>query len=352
MTASLAQTPLHAWHVAHHGRMVDFAGWSMPLQYESITREHQATRRRATLFDISHMGRLRLEGADAARFLDGLLTRRVIDQAEGRVRYSLVTRQDGGILDDVLVYHLRPSSGPPFFWMVVNASNRQKILDWLTTHLPAGSDLQLCDQTTATAMIAVQGPLALSIAQRVIPQLPLSSMKYYRARWLEGTDGLWLMSRTGYTGEDGVELVVSSQRAVDIWQRLLTAGAAEGIQPAGLGARDTLRLEAAMPLYGQELSPEITPIQAGLQFAVDLDDRSFPGAEALRRALNDRQLPRRVGLKLTGRRVPRQHYRVLDSSGQIVGEVTSGTFSPTFECPLAMAYVRPDCSQPGQAAVD
>ncbi len=349
MTAALAHTALHGWHVAHGGRMVDFAGWSMPVQYTSITEEHQATRQRASLFDVSHMGRLLLEGRDATGFLESLLTRRVADQPCGRIRYSLVTQDQGGILDDVLVYHLRSTQRPSFFWMVVNASNRQKILDWLTAHQSSGMDLRIHDETQATAMIAVQGPRALSIVERVVGSQPLRSLKYYRAAWIEDGTDLLLMSRTGYTGEDGVELVARQEFAVDLWQQLMNAGESEGILPAGLGARDTLRLEAAMPLYGHELSEEITPIQAGLEFAVDLDNRSFPGIAALRSAQSDPQLPRRIGLRLTGKRVPRQHYRVRSDQGAEVGEVTSGTFSPTFACPLAMAYVQPEHGQPGNS---
>lgn len=328
--------------------MVDFAGWSMPVQYASITQEHQATRHAAALFDISHMGRLRLDGRDAGRFLNGLLTRRVIDLPAGRIRYSLVTRSDGGILDDVLVYRLQPTAGAAFYWMVVNASNRQKIVDWLTSHRTADLDVELHDQTLTTAMIAVQGPRALDVAQRAISPIELAAIKYYRACWHDAGSSPLLVSRTGYTGEDGVEVVVPRAQAVDLWQKLLDAGRAEGIQVAGLGARDTLRLEAAMPLYGHELTEDITPIQAGLNFAVDLDARSFPGSEALRRAVADVQRPQRIGLKLQGKRVPRQHYRVLQAAGEVVGEVTSGTFSPTLEAPVAMAYVRPDCHEVGR----
>jgi aminomethyltransferase len=231
--------------------------------------------------------------------------------------------------------------------MVVNASNRQKILAWLTDHRAAGSDVQIQDETQATAMIAVQGPHALAIAERVVGSLPLSSLKYYRAAWLEEETNLLLVSRTGYTGEDGVELVARRESAVDLWRRLMSVGESMGIRAAGLGARDTLRLEAAMPLYGHELSEAITPIQAGLDFAVDLEDRTFPGIDAIRQQRSNPGLPRRVGLSLGGKRVPRQHYRVRSAHGEDVGEVTSGTFSPTLARPLAMAYVQPGYDQPG-----
>jgi aminomethyltransferase len=348
MTGSLARTALHAWHVDHGGKMVDFAGWSMPVQYSSIIEEHHATRQRAALFDVSHMGRLRLEGRGAASFLDGLLTRQVTDLAEGRIRYSLVTHEGGGILDDVLVYHLRGANAVSFLWLVVNASNREKIVAWLQSHRESGSNCSLADWTMTTAMIAVQGPQALAIAQQVLPWVNLSSMKYYTGHWLDWDGRPLLVSRTGYTGEDGVELTVSSERAVDLWQDLLTAGNARGARPAGLGARDTLRLEAALPLYGHELSEQINPVQAGLKFAVYLGQRSFPGCEAIGRALHDPGLPQRIGLRLSGKRVARERQAVLDAKGDAVGEVTSGTFSPTLQCPIAMAYVRPEFSRTGQ----
>lgn len=345
MSGDLLQTPLHAWHAAHGGRLVDFAGWSMPVQYGSIVEEHQACRTSAALFDVSHMGRLFFEGGGAAKFLDRILTRKVAGLTPGKIRYSLVCNESGGILDDVLLYHVVGIAGPPYWLLVVNASNRAKIVDWLTEQLPG--DVQLTDRTTQTAMIAVQGPQAL---ERFTPHIgfPLADMTYYSSitSMLEGIPAI--VSRTGYTGEDGCEIIVEASHAQRLWTLLVV----EGVRPAGLAARDTLRLEAAMPLYGHELSESINPFQAGLDFAVNLKDRDFIGREALLRLKSDSSQSKRVGLALTGRRIPREHYGVF-AGDKRVGEITSGTFSPTLNKPIAMAYVPPDFASVGtQLAIE
>lgn len=341
MTSSLSRTPLYDWHVGHGGRMVDFAGWSMPVQYASIVAEHQATRTNIGLFDVSHMGRLRFDGAGARDFLDCLVTRSVRDLKPGRVRYSLVTNESGGILDDVLVYHLQDAAGGSYYLMVVNASNRQKILDWLRPRLATAAGVQLSDVTLDWAMIAVQGPRALAAAQRLV-ETELHRLKYYQAAETRIAGHGGIASRTGYTGEDGCELIVGSAAAAGIWEALIAAGATA----AGLGARDTLRLEAAMPLYGHELSEDTNPFQAGLAFAVDLEGRSFPGRDALVRAKDDPRLARRIGLELDGKRPAREGNAIL-LAGRPVGRVTSGTLSPTLAHPIAMGYVEPEAAAPG-----
>jgi aminomethyltransferase len=360
MTGSLRKTPLADWHSAHGGRMVDFAGWSMPVQYGSIVAEHQATRQAAGLFDVSHMGRLRLEGAGAAAFLDRLLTRKVIGMAAGRIRYSLVCNENGGILDDVLVYHLTRGRAS-YYLLVVNASNREKIYDWLSQHRDRDDDVRIADSTIETAMIAVQGPAALATVQP-LAGVDLRDLGYYTGA--ETTIGgcASIVSRTGYTGEDGCELIVPADAGVRIWEQVLAQGKESGATAAGLGARDTLRLEAAMPLYGHELNEQINPIQAGLSFAVTFNGRDFIGRNALVSAQQDRRAPVRVGLELEGRRAAREHYPVhkWDPNaweetqsglpkyvGDVIGEVTSGTFSPTLQKPIAMAYVAPQFAQRG-----
>ena len=345
MEVALARTPLYDWHIAQNARMVDFAGWSMPVQYGSIVDEHRATRSAVGVFDISHMGRLRIDGEGAAKFLDRLLTRRVVGLGQGAVRYSLVTNAAGGILDDVLVSHLTDHDGEPFYLLVVNASNRAKIVAWVKQHLPDAKGVTYEDQTVETAMIAVQGPHALRALQPLV-DVQLEALRYYAGQAAHIVGHAGIVSRTGYTGEDGCELIVPAMAAVNVAERLFKAGAALGIQPAGLGARDTLRLEAAMPLYGHELSEAINPFQAGLGFAVQLKDRDFIGAAALRELKKDPRQSRRIGLELSGKRVPREHYPVL-AKGDAVGEITSGTFSPTLERPIAMAYVQPDAAEPG-----
>lgn len=334
----LLPTPLHSWHGAHGAKLVEFAGWSMPVYYGSIVDEHRATRGEVGVFDVSHMGRLAFEGADSGAYLDGLLTRKVAGLPEGAVRYSLMVREDGGILDDVLIYRVPAQErAPASHLLVVNASNREKILAWLDAH-PATGDVRRVDRTCETAMLAVQGPRALACVQPLV-DVDCRAMRYYttspcRLQGLAGAEGAALVSRTGYTGEDGVELIVAAGAAERLWQRLVDAGA----RPMGLGARDTLRLEAAMPLYGHELSESINPYEAGLGFAVQLEGREFVGREALAAIAAAGPRRRRIGLELDARRVPREHFPVL-CDGQVVGEVTSGTFSPTLDRPIAMALV-------------
>ena len=345
MSDTLAHTPLTAWHAEQHAKLVDFAGWEMPIHYSSIVTEHVMTRTTVGLFDVSHMGRFRITGTDALRGLERIATRRIDTLKSGRIRYSLVTNEQGGTLDDVLIYHLLGIDAEPFYYLVVNASNRQKIWNWLQRHWQ-GWDIQLQDQTLQTAMIAVQGPRALSIAGPLLAQASLAEMPYFSGQVVERGGAPLIVSRTGYTGEDGVELIAPAGQAASLWRQLHAAAVAQGGGAVGLGARDTLRLEAALPLYGHELSEEITPIQAGLDFAVDLEGRGFLGHDALAQAAADPQLPRRIGLRLEGKRVPRQHYTVL-GNGEAVGEITSGTFSPTLQCPLAMGYVRQEYARPG-----
>jgi aminomethyltransferase len=352
MTTTLLQTPLHDWHVAHGARMVDFAGWSMPVQYVSIVQEHVATRTEVGLFDISHMGRLRFSGAAAADWLDRLVTRRASKLSLGHVAYCLVTNDQGGVKDDVLVYHLADGAGERYYLMVVNASNRQKILQWIEAHRDPDSDARVADVTFDWGMIAVQGPQAVALLEPLV-EADLRSMKYYTGveTRIGGHGGI--ISRTGYTGEDGFELILGLRGISLVWERLFARGNEGGptATPAGLGARDTLRLEAGMPLYGHELSEEINPFQAGLGFAVELEDARFPGAAALTRAKVNALQPRRVGLELAGKRPAREGCLVHAANGSRIGEVTSGTFSPTFQRPLAMAYIDPQFSAPGTSVL-
>jgi aminomethyltransferase len=345
MASPSLHTPLSDWHQEHGGRMVDFAGWSMPIQYTSIVDEHVATRTAIGMFDISHMGRLHFDGPAAPEFLDRLVTRRIMGLKPGGVRYGLVTNAQGGILDDVLVYRLQRPDGHSQYMMVVNASNREKILSWIDQHQPKGDQVAVVDRTMDTAMIAVQGPKAIELLDPLVAA-DLASMKYYTGLFTTicGVDAA--VSRTGYTGEDGCELIVPSGTAVKLWLALLKHGKELGLLPAGLGARDTLRLEAGMPLYGHELSERINPVQAGLDFAVQLKDRDFIGREAMLAAKADTNLPRRIGLKFSGRRPAREQYPVLRGD-QRVGEITSGTYSPTLGYPIAMAYVTPECAAVG-----
>ncbi len=350
------RTPLYPWHVAHGARMVQFAGWSMPQQYTSIIEEHVASRSTVGIADISHMGRLRFEGPGAAVFLAELLTRRVADLALGQIRYSLVTNQHGGILDDVLVGYYHNSHGQPFYVLVVNAANRRKIIDWVASHLPPeraeapGQEVICTDLTRLWAMFAVQGPRSVELLQPLV-DADLHSMRYYNGAQVrilhpaaQRQGGI--ITRTGYTGEDGFELSVGATVALGIWEALIDLGRPLEIVPTGIGARDTLRLEAGMPLYGHELSEEINPFQAGLGYACYLVGYDFPGRDALKRLEAQPLDKTRVGLELPGSRVARQGCDIL-ADGRIVGQVSSGSYSPTLKKPIAMGYVPPQFAQPG-----
>ncbi len=340
------RTPLYDWHVAHSGRMVEFGGWEMPVQYTSIVDEHHAVRKAAGLFDISHMGRLTLSGLDAEPLMSRLLTCRVDNLVDGQIRYGLVCNQAGGVLDDVLVNRLNDMN----FGLVVNASNREKIVAWLQPlieeidHEHRTRDLEFDDQTLETAMVAIQGPKALAILSRLTQSdVALGSLKYYSGcpAIVAGCEAF--ISRTGYTGEDGFEIIVAKDaaRTTALWQSLLDEGRAEGLVPCGLGCRDTLRLEAAMPLYGHELSETVDPLTAGLSFAVKLDKPDFIGRESLLRIKDQPRKSVRVGLKLATKRIAREHSEVFFGPKPI-GVVSSGTYSPTLDQSIAMAYVAAD----------
>ncbi|MGD0518439.1 MAG: glycine cleavage system aminomethyltransferase GcvT [Thermoguttaceae bacterium] len=351
------KTPLYDWHVSHGGRMVEFAGFMMPVQFTSIIQEHRTTRGIAGMADISHMGRLRFEGPGAAVFLAELLTRRVADLVFGQIRYSLVTNEKGGILDDVLVGYYHNEYGQPFYLLVVNASNHEKIVRWIHQHLPPeranrpGHEIIFTDVSRLWAMFAIQGPRAVDLLQPFV-DVDLHDMKYYRgdlARLLHPAAQRQggIISRTGYTGEDGFELSVGPGIALGIWEALLQAGESMGVVATGLGARDTLRLEAGMPLYGHELSEDIDPFQAGVGYACHLVGYDFPGRDALLKLEKQPLRLTRIGLELSEGRVPRQGCPILADSRRI-GEVTSGTFSPTLQKPIAMGYIIPEFAEAGR----
>ena len=339
MQAPLLRTVCHDWHVAHGGRMVEFSGWKMPVQYSTITKEHNAVRDAAGLFDIAHMGRLRFTGPDACRFLDVIVTNDVTNLQVGQIRYALVTNSDGGILDDVLVYRF-----DGFYFLVVNASNRQKIVSWIDQHRHS-FDVDVEDLTFEQFMLALQGPNAIAILKSLV-DCEIDALRYYHSVQSSFLDTPALVSRNGYTGEIGFEVIVSAEIAQQFWETLIDRGRSHGLLPAGLGCRDTLRLDAAMPLYGHELNESIDPFTAGLSFAVKLDAGDFIGKEALIVARENKNRQRRIGLELSGRRIAREG-AILFVGDQQVGEVTSGTFSPTFERPIAMAYVKPAFTELG-----
>ena len=340
--------------------MVDFAGWWMPVQYSSIVEEHLATRQAAGMFDVSHMGRLTIEGPAASGWLESLLTRRVADMAVGQARYTLVTSDEGPdgltILDDALVTReADAAAGTPRYAMVVNASNRDRVVAWLRSRLPA-TGLLFADRTAETAMIAVQGPLAVATVCVLCGDDDagrISGLGSYRATRGVVAGQPAAVSRTGYTGEDGVEIVVPAAAAADVWQAIHDAGAPRGLKPCGLGARDTLRLEAGMPLYGHELVASSDPFAIGLGLAVHLDDaagggRSFPGRDTLVRLKAAQPARVRVGLAFDSKRAAREGSTVV-AAGRDVGVVTSGSLAPTLGHAVAMALMDRDVAATGTA---
>lgn len=334
--AELLRTPLHPWHVANKGRMVPFAGWEMPVQYAGIIPEHQAVRTGCGLFDVSHMGRLEFTGPDALPLLEAVFTNSVATMKDGQVRYGLICREDGGMLDDVLVY-----KWPTGYGMVVNASNREKIVNWLNERKESHQLFR--DETMETSLVAVQGPKAVQLVSGLFAD-DVSGLKYYYATHTRYRDQRCMVSRTGYTGEDGFEVSVPNALAVPLWEELIGRGAVA----CGLGARDTLRLEAAMPLYGHELSEQIDPISAGLGWAVKLDKGEFVGRQALAELPEGR--PVRVGLELAGKRAAREGAEVF-IDGSALGAVTSGSFVPHLQKSIAMAYVPKLYAAPGTPVV-
>ena len=332
------RTPLYDAHRALGARMVDFAGWEMPVQYRGIIDEHVAVRTRAGLFDVSHMGEIELRGPSALAACQRATANDVGRLRDGAAQYSLLLHPDGGIVDDVIVHRL----GAERIMICVNASNRATDFAYLREHAQ-GADV--VDVSDATALLALQGPRATAILERCTA-LPLATIPRFAFAEGEVAGRRAMVAHTGYTGEDGWELYAAADDARAVWDALMEAGAADGLSPVGLGARDTLRLEAALPLYGHELGLDTSPYEARLAWVVKPDKSDFVGRAAL---LADRARgPRRclVGVELTGPGVPRAEYRVL-RDGQPIGVLTSGTKSPTLGKGIALGYVEPAASAVG-----
>jgi aminomethyltransferase len=347
--ATLSRTPFHPWSAERGARFVDFAGWEMAMSYGSIIDEHHACRTGAAFFDVSHMGRVRFTGRHARRFLDRVCTRQVKGMERGMVRYSLVCNERGGVRDDVLVYCYEEDD----YMLVVNASNRLKLMDWFRgIKERENMTFSMEDVTASTAMAAIQGPKVIEMVGTMSREIP--TLKRYRFAEKSLMVAKLTVSRTGYTGEDGVELVMGATVARFVLPMLLREkeGVAAAVRPAGLGARDTLRTEASMPLYGHEISEEIDPLSAGLGFAVKLDkggdagDPGFIGQEALQRISKEGTKHRLVGFEVEGRRAARQGMGI-HRGGEHVGHVTSGCQSPTLDKVIAMGYVPTELSAEG-----
>jgi aminomethyltransferase len=339
MSGVLRHTPLHEEHLELGGKMVPFAGFEMPVQYpRGITAEHRAVRKTAGLFDVSHMGELEVRGP-GARDLVQLVTTNDVDRVDvGQAQYSTLLNEEGRLLDDLLVYRFADR-----YMLVVNASNREKDLEWIRRFADR-FDVELTDRSDEIALLALQGPAAEAILAR-LTDVELPSVEYYRFTEGEIDGRPAVISRTGYTGEDGFELYLDAADAAAVWRRLLEVGAPEGISPAGLGARDSLRLEMGYALYGNDLDEERTPLEAGLGWVVKLDKGDFVGRDALAIQKEQGVKQRLVGFRLKQRGFPRAGYAVRTPTGH--GRVTSGIASPTLGEGIGMAYVPADSARAG-----
>jgi aminomethyltransferase len=339
--AALKHTPLHAAHVAAGGRMVPFAGWDMPVQYTGIIEEHRAVRTRAGLFDVSHMGEVDLSGPGALSLAQRLVTNDVARLAEGQALYTPMCTPQGGIIDDLLVYRL----GPEQLMLVLNAANTAEDLAWIREHAPG--NVHVTDRSEEIALLALQGPRA----QEILQPLTLAALADIRYYWfLDPVDVAGrraLISRTGYTGEDGFELYLRADDAVSVWEALLEAGAPAGLLPAGLGARDTLRLEAGLLLHGNDMDKTVTPLEVGYGWTVKLGKGEFIGADALGRQKREGVTRRLTGFMLHERAIARHGFPIHDE-GDTVGTVTSGSFAPTLQQSIGLGLVAAAHAQPGR----
>jgi len=336
-----SMTPLYECHVASGGKMVPFAGYLLPVQYTDVIVEHMAVRTNAGIFDVSHMGEVMIFGSDALSNINMLYTNDFTNMQVGRVRYSPMCNEHGGVVDDLIVYRIADNR----YLIVVNAANRHKDVEWMKSHLRG--DVVLEDVSDSYAQIALQGPKSSEILAKVSKEEEIPA-KYYTFKENVAIAGIGcLVSQTGYTGEHGYEIYCKPHEAPVIWNALLEAGKEKGLIPCGLGARDTLRLEAAMPLYGHEMDDAISPLETGLSFGVKMQKDDFIG----KKALVEKGEPKikRVGLKVTGRGIVREHCSIYVESVKI-GETTSGTYCPYLKGAYAMALIDRDYAMEGTTA--
>lgn len=330
------KTPLWSWHREAGAKMVEFAGWEMPVQYRGILEEHMAVRQAAGLFDISHMGEIRIRGKGARDLLQLLLTNDVGKLLPGRILYSPMCQEDGGTVDDLLLFQL----GEEDYLAVVNAANEEKDFHWMREKARAFPDVAVENESARYGAIALQGPFSQAILE-ALGWKEAADLRPFRLKFpvaLAGVEGC-LISRTGYTGEDGFEIYAPWDHLEPVWRALLDAGSSRGLQPCGLGSRDSLRLEAALPLYGQELSPTISPLEAGLEAFVRFDKGDFIGREALW-AAKEKGMGRKLsGILFPKGALPRHGYPVYGPEGEEKGFITSGGFSPVLDRPIALALV-------------
>lgn len=339
MEEKLIRTQLYDWHVAHGGRMVPFAGYELPVQYPTgPLQEHHTVRKAAGLFDIDHMGQMEIRGPQAEAFLNRLVTYDVRQMKMYDAHYAIFTYEDGTCVDDLFIYKLPdPQAASGFyFFLAINAANRHKDVAWVQAHTD-GWEVQVKDLSDETYMLAFQGPLAPAIMDR-LTNVDLTKVPRFTAAVDTILGGVpMILGRTGYTGEDGFELFFPAEQAVKVWEAILKAGEPEGVLPIGLAARDSLRFEACMPLYGHEISDQLSPVEAGLTFAVSFE-KEFIGRNALLKQKLEKPAWRLVGFEMVERGVPREHYEVA-KDGEEIGWVTSGMYAPTLDKYLGMAYV-------------
>lgn len=341
-TANLAKTPLYNLGVELKARFTSFGGWDMPVQYSGITKEHEAVRNAAGMFDISHMGKFTLKGKDLISQLQSLVPSDLSRLQPGQAQYSVLLNPEGGIIDDIIFYYQGEDSGIPKGVLIVNAATSSKDKSWLLQHLDTNT-IDFQDISPDKALIAIQGPSAVETLQNFV-QEDLTQAKAFGH--LEGTvlGKPAFFARTGYTGEDGYEVMLDPEVAIELWRKLYDAG----VVPCGLGARDTLRLEAAMALYGQDIDDNTSPLEAGLNWLVHLDTKGeFIGRPVLEKQKSVGVERRLVGLQMQGRNIGRHDYPVI-STGNTIGKITSGTLSPTLGYPVALAYVPAALATVGQ----
>jgi len=335
--SELKRTPLFEVYKEYGGKTIDFGGWELPVQFSSIKEEHEAVRTKAGLFDVSHMGEIEVKGTDSLSYLQKMMTNDISKIKDGGAQYTAMCYENGGTVDDLLVYKMADDH----YLLVVNASNIEKDYKWLQDHVQG--DVHLENLSENMAQLALQGPLAESVLQKLVNNVSLSDIGFFKFQNEVDLNGKKaLISRTGYTGEDGFEIYCDANDVVAIWANILEAGADEGVLPCGLGARDTLRFEANLALYGQELSPDITPLEAGIGFAVKLNKESdFIGKTVLQQQ-KENGVPRKlVGVEMIDRGIPRHGYPVYVGE-ELIGEVTTGTQSPTLKKNIGMALLKTD----------
>jgi aminomethyltransferase len=335
LMTELKRTPLYEVYKEYGGKTIDFGGWELPVQFSSIKEEHEAVRTKAGLFDVSHMGEVEVKGPDSLNYLQKMLTNDISKIKNGSAQYTAMCYENGGTVDDLLVYKIEDNH----YLLVVNASNIDKDYKWLEDHLDG--DVSIENLSEKMAQLALQGPLAQKVLQKLAGNRDLSEIGFFKFQQevtLGGKNAL--VSRTGYTGEDGFEIYCDSSVGAELWKAILSAGEEEGVVPCGLGARDTLRFEATLALYGQELSPDISPLEAGIGFAVKLNkEADFIGKEALKQQKEKGAARKLVGIEMIDRGIPRHGYPVYKGE-ELIGEVTTGTQSPSLKKNIGLVLIK------------